>query len=106
MEFERLWACALVEKALARLKNEYSRCGKAELFAAFSPFMTRPIPPGYYEETATRLSTTEGALRVGLHRFLLRFGELLRAEVANTIVDPAQVDAELREVLKAWAAHG
>ena len=105
LDFDRLWACALVEKGLAALKDEYSRCEKSELFAAFSPYMTRPIPPGFYSETAARLRTTEGALRIAMHRFLQQFGDLVRAAVAQTVADPQSVDEELRDVLKAWAAQ-
>lgn len=102
IEFDRLWACALVEKALAALEQEYSRCGKRELFQTLSPFMTGPVPAGFYADAATKSHMTEGALRIAMHRLLQRFGELLRAEVVNTVADSEDVDEELREVLKAW----
>jgi len=50
--------------------------------------MTWPVPPGQYAESARRLQTTEGALRIGMHRPLQRFGERLRADVAQTVADP------------------
>jgi DNA-directed RNA polymerase specialized sigma24 family protein len=102
-EFDRLWGCVVADKAFALLKDEYRRCGKADFFETLSPFMTRPIPAGFYADAAPRLNTTEGALRIALHRLLQRFGELLRAEVAQTVAEPAQVDDELREVLMAWS---
>ena len=102
-EFERLWACALVEKALAALKQEYIRNEKPRLFVTLLPFMTRPVPPGFYERAAADLQMTEGALRTARTRFLQSFGELLRAEVLATVGEPTDVEDELRQVLKAWA---
>jgi RNA polymerase sigma-70 factor (ECF subfamily) len=104
LDYERRWACALVERAFAALRDEYARSNKLELFNVLSPFLTRPVPPGYYEESAVQLRMTEGALKVAMHRLLPRFGELLRREVANTVAGPELVDTELREVLKAWAS--
>jgi RNA polymerase sigma-70 factor (ECF subfamily) len=45
---------------------------------------------------------TEGSLRIAMHRLRIRFGELLRGEVAQTVADPADVDDELRDVIKSW----
>jgi hypothetical protein len=58
MEFERLWACSLIERALAILKNEYDRCGKDALFATLSQFMSRPVPPNFYGDAATNQAPT------------------------------------------------
>ncbi len=103
VEFDRLWAGALVEKALGALQEDYGRCGKAELFQRLSPLMTCPVPAGLYAELAASLGMSEGAVRVALHRLVHRFGELLRGEVAQTVADPKDIDEELREVLKAWS---
>ena len=103
LEFERLWACSLVERALEALKNEYGRAGKDALFATLSQFMSRPVPPNFYAEAAPQLQMTEGALRTAMTRFLHRFGDVLRAEVEATVAEPSDVGDELREILKAWA---
>jgi DNA-directed RNA polymerase specialized sigma24 family protein len=102
-EFDRRWAAALVERSLSLLRDEYTRCGKSPLFNVLSPFMTRPVTAGFYAQAAAEFRTSEGALRISMHRLLQRFGELLRAEVAHTVADPASAEDELREVLKAWA---
>jgi hypothetical protein len=44
---------------------------------------------------------SEGAVKVAVHRLRRRFRELLRAEVAHTVGDPAQVDGELRDLMAA-----
>ena len=43
---------------------------------------------------------TEGAVKVALHRLRKHFGARLRTEVAETVGDPADVEEELRSLLK------
>ena len=42
---------------------------------------------------------SEGAVRVAVHRMRKRFGECLRAELAETVADPADIDDELKHLL-------
>jgi RNA polymerase sigma-70 factor (ECF subfamily) len=37
----------------------------------------------------------EGAVKVAVHRLRKRYGELIRAQIAQTVATPAQVDEEL-----------
>ena len=46
-----------------------------------------------------QLGMREGAVKVALHRLRKRWGELLRAGVAETVDDPAEVEAELQHLL-------
>ncbi len=43
---------------------------------------------------------SEGAVKVAVHRLRKRWGELLRAGVAETVADPAEVELELRYLLR------
>ena len=54
-----------------------------------------------YAELAAKLETTAAALKMAVSRMRQRYGELLRAEIANTVSSPAEVEAELRELLAA-----
>jgi RNA polymerase sigma-70 factor (ECF subfamily) len=47
---------------------------------------------------------TEGAVKVAVHRLRRRYRELLRADIADTVADPAQVDEEIRSLIAALAA--
>jgi RNA polymerase sigma-70 factor (ECF subfamily) len=38
----------------------------------------------------------EGALKTAIHRLRRRYRECCREEVAQTVADPAEIDAELR----------
>ena len=42
------------------------------------------------------MNTSEGALKVAIHRLRKRYRELFRQEIADTVADPAEVEAELR----------
>ena len=54
-----------------------------------------------YEMVAKELGTTEGAIKVAVHRLRARFKERLRDEVAQTVETPEAVEEELRHLLAA-----
>ena len=89
------WARALVDGVLARLKSE---CSAAE-FAALSPGITGARGEVPLTETAAALGLSEAAAKSRIHRFRQLWARLIREEVARTVEDPADVDAELRHLL-------
>jgi RNA polymerase sigma-70 factor (ECF subfamily) len=101
--FERRWALALLENVLKRLGSEMAEAGKAEMFDRLQPALEGDGQPGPYREIAASLGMSDGAVKVAVHRLRARFRELLREEVAHTVADPADVDAELSELLTALA---
>jgi RNA polymerase sigma-70 factor (ECF subfamily) len=52
-----------------------------------------------YRQLANDLGTTEGALKVSIHRLRRRFREILREEISNTISDPGEVQEEIRYLM-------
>jgi len=46
----------------------------------------------------------EGAVKVAIHRLRKRFREIVRADIAQTVEGPAQVDEELRYLVEVLAA--
>ena len=44
---------------------------------------------------------TEGAVKVAVHRLRRRYRELLRAEIAETVADPSDIDDEMRYLVAA-----
>jgi RNA polymerase sigma-70 factor (ECF subfamily) len=98
--YERRWALASIDSALARVRVKYEHAGKAELFARLRPFLTGD-EPGSYAELATALRVTEGSLRVAVHRMRQQFAAMLREIIADTVAGPDEVDEELRELMKA-----
>ena len=99
--FERTWAGTLVATTLERVAAAYKAEAKEELFENLKGFLTAgeaPLPG--YADLATRLGIAESTLRSHVTRLRARYREILRAEVRRTVASEAEVDAELRELLR------
>jgi RNA polymerase sigma-70 factor (ECF subfamily) len=101
--FERRWALVLLEHVLARLGAEAAAAGKAELFARLRPLLEGGDGVESYRQIGQALGIGEGAVKVAAHRLRSRYRDLLRDEVARTVADPDQVDAELADLIAALA---
>jgi len=53
---------------------------------------------------AARLEMTEGAVKVAVHRLRVRYRERLRAEIAQTVSDPGDVDDEIRMLFQTFSS--
>jgi RNA polymerase sigma-70 factor (ECF subfamily) len=101
--FERRWAISLLEEVLRRLRHELSGKGKDELFESLRPYLIGDPSPATYAQAAATLGMTEGAMRVAVHRLRLRYRELLREAIAQTLetTSPQEVEEEIRLLFKA-----
>jgi DNA-directed RNA polymerase specialized sigma24 family protein len=97
--YERRWALTILERALDRLRHEAAAKGKETEFERLRDQLTGPEPRTPYSDLARETGMTETALRTLVRRLRQRYGALLRAEIAETLADPAQADAELRYLL-------
>jgi RNA polymerase sigma-70 factor (ECF subfamily) len=100
--FDREWALALLGKVIAGLQAECEGEGRRSQFAELKIFLTAGKGAVSYAEVALRLDLDEAAVRVLVHRLRKRYRELLRAEIANTLADPAKVNEELRALFGAF----
>jgi RNA polymerase sigma-70 factor (ECF subfamily) len=97
--FERQWAAALLGQVLRQLRDEYAGEGKVNLFEQLQPCLTGAEQMLPYAELAMRLGMTEDAVKMAVHRLRKRYGGLLRAEVANTVASPQEIDDEIRHLI-------
>jgi RNA polymerase sigma factor (sigma-70 family) len=97
--FDRCWAFQLLDQVLARLRAEFEESGKAQLFDELKGAIIGDSAP--YAEIATRLGATESAVKAAAHRLRVRYRELLRAEIAATVVLCEQIDDELSQLFSA-----
>jgi RNA polymerase sigma-70 factor (ECF subfamily) len=97
--YDRGWAATLLERALTSLRSEFEQSGKLDLFQRLKVFVWGDKCALSYAEMAVQLNMTEGAVKVSVHRLRQRYGELLRAEVAQTVSTPDEVNEELRYLL-------
>lgn len=98
--YERRWAMTLLEEVLRRLAREYQADGRAELFAALNPCLVGERAAQPYAELAVKLGVTEGTVKSAVHRMRQRYRQLLREEIAHTVAEPGEVDAELRHLFE------
>ena len=99
--FDARWASVLLDRALARVKQEYLAAGKHQVFEHLHGFLTGDSDDVPYAEAARTLGTSEGAVKVAVHRLRRRFRDALVHEIAETVSDPADIDAEIRHLLQA-----
>jgi RNA polymerase sigma factor (sigma-70 family) len=102
--YEKRWALTLIEVALDRLRESYEAGGRLPLFEALKGFIWGDQSALSYPEVASRLELTEGALKVAVHRLRGRYRELLRAEIAQTVATPGEIDEELQHLAAVLAA--
>jgi RNA polymerase sigma factor (sigma-70 family) len=102
--FERRWALVLLQNVLAQLRAEQEKAGKGQQFDQLKVFLAGERAAQRYAQIAQTLETTVGALKVAVHRLRGRYRELLRAEIARTVNDPADVDAEIHNLFTAFSS--
>ena len=99
LAFERRWARTVLDRAMTRLEDAQLAEGKKAEFDAMRPYLSDSNPQTSFEELATRVGSTEGAVKVAVHRLRRRFGACVREEIAQTVSDSAEVDREVRYLM-------
>ncbi len=93
----------MLERVLGQLRREHELAGKGPLFERLEPTLAGGSAVAPFAAIAAALGTTEGAVQVAAHRLRRRYRDLVRAEIAATIDDPAEVDDEIRALSRRWA---
>ncbi len=101
--FERQWALTLLQSALQQVQDEYVASGQATLWKELEAHLRQDAAAVPYFELGARLGMTEAAVKSAAHRLRKRYRERLRAAVADTLADEADVDDELRVLRQAVA---
>jgi DNA-directed RNA polymerase specialized sigma24 family protein len=97
--YERRWAATLLERAQNRLATEYAARGKTDLLRRLEEFPLGERGESSFRDSAFRLGLSESALKSAVHRMRFRYREMVREEVAHTVKDPDEVEAELRHLI-------
>ena len=93
--FERRWALSLIDRVVEKLREEFVHHGRPEHFERLKVFLLGQSDTPY-AALAREINTSEGALKVAIHRLRKRYRELFRQEIADTVADPTEVESELR----------
>jgi RNA polymerase sigma-70 factor (ECF subfamily) len=94
--FEKQWATAVLERGLARLREEYSTAGKSILFKKLQLFLSNSTASGQYNAATAELEMNANAVAVAVHRLRHRYRELIRLEIADTVATPDDLEEEMR----------
>jgi RNA polymerase sigma-70 factor (ECF subfamily) len=98
--YERRWAETVLEIVLTRLRKEFESAGELDRFEVLKPFLAAEKQGASGAEIAARLGITESAAYSAVHRLRQRYGEILRDEIAQSVVSPDEVDDELRYLVR------
>jgi RNA polymerase sigma factor (sigma-70 family) len=102
--FDARWAMTVLGEALKKLSQESAVGGKASTFEALKVFLDNSRNTPSYDEVASRLQVTTGAVKTFIHRLRKRYTAPLREEVGRTVSDPAEIDEEIHALCEALIA--
>jgi len=97
--FDREWALQTIAGALQALRNEMAKAGKSEQFDALKGSLTGEdeLPR---DQIAERLNMSAGAVKVAVYRLRQRYRILLRAAIAETVSNEADLNYEMRYLVE------
>jgi RNA polymerase sigma-70 factor (ECF subfamily) len=101
--FDRRWAHQMTRLSLDRLAEEMDEGGIGR-FEALRTYLLAEPGPGDYEARAAELGLSVNGVKTAVRRLRVRFGAILREEVARTVADPAEVEDELSHLLGVLSA--
>src|SRR5208283_2039600 len=96
--FDLQWAHTILERALAGLSDELHAGGKAAQFERLRDFLTTEGTGEQYKRVARELEVADSSVAVLVHRLRQRFRQLVRAEVAQTVSSPTELEEEMRHL--------
>jgi RNA polymerase sigma-70 factor (ECF subfamily) len=99
-KFQRQWALTVLKQTMNALESECDANGNGALFREVKNLLSGERDGAAYAEIGRRLTITEGAARVAVHRLRQRYGERLRSEIAQTVSGAAEVDEEMRYLMR------
>ncbi|HRP73474.1 MAG TPA: sigma factor [Luteimonas sp.] len=99
--FERDYALTVIARAVARLRAEALRAGKAGLFDQVEAYLLEPPDPSEYAALADRLGMRRNTLAVAIHRLRNRLRDMVREELEDTVDGPAALEIEMAMLRKA-----
>jgi RNA polymerase sigma-70 factor (ECF subfamily) len=104
LAFDRQWALTVIARALEVIAAEMRGTGKSAQFDALKPWLPGESAALSQADIAQTLGVSEGAAKVAIHRLRQRFRVTVKAEIAQTVRDAADIEDELRHLLAVLVA--
>jgi RNA polymerase sigma-70 factor (ECF subfamily) len=102
--FDLRWAATAAEHALRQLGEECENRGCRRVFDVLSDCLAAERQDISYQKLSKTLGVPEASVKRLVRELRVRFRDLLRAEVAQTLEEPQDVDQELRYLCAVLAA--
>ncbi len=96
--FTEAWLATVVERASARLEQEFERTGKHLRFAQLAPLLVEHADSHELQALAQASGVRTNTLAVQVHRMRQRLRQLVRLELMQTVGDRASLELELAEL--------
>ena len=97
--YERRWAWALMDQVMMPLADDYRTAGKVVLFERLKALLIDEPDRPSQAQIADELGMTENAVNQAFHRLRERYRQLLREEIAHTVMAPGDIEDELRHLM-------
>jgi DNA-directed RNA polymerase specialized sigma24 family protein len=94
--FDQRWAMTVLDQAMAQLRDECVSNNKGDLLSKLEGLLSGEKGEASYAQLAADLHMGEGAIKMAVLRLRRRYGELIRAEIAQTVTSPKDADEELQ----------
>jgi RNA polymerase sigma-70 factor (ECF subfamily) len=101
--FDRAWALHLIQRALEIVGREFHAAGSGREYEVLKPWLGSDAERLDVAGAAGALGSSEGAVRVAIHRLRRRFREVVTEEIGRTVEGPEEVAAELHHLIEALA---
>lgn len=98
--YDRRWAATLLQQTFDGLAAEFEAAGLRARFDQLKPFLASEPADGEYDRLAPQLGITARAVSAAVYRMRQRYRQLVRNQVADTVADVQDIDAELAQLFE------
>jgi len=101
--FDRAWAQTIMRCALRQLGTELALAGKRTEGDALKAYLSRSPEEGEYARVGAGLGLNKHAVAMAVWRLRIRYRELVRQQIADTVAAPDEVEEEMRYLIELLA---
>lgn len=96
--YQQRWLVELLDRAMARLGDEFRAAGKERQFQVLKIFLSQEGDDESYERAGRQLNTSAKTIAVAVHRVRRRFRQVVRSTIGNTVSSPEEIEEEYRSL--------
>lgn len=101
--YDRAWAEGVLNAAMRALRDEFVKADDLPLFDKLKEFLPLGDNATPYKKVAALAGLSEGAVRLQVHRMRKRYAKLIEEEIARTVDNEADIQAEREHLLSVMA---